>query len=115
MKKTTTEATICELRQLFSCYCLPEQVVSDNGPQFVSEEFKAFLKSNGIKHICCSPYHPFSIGVVEHFVQTFKKAMRAQKLEYFQQRLMAFLLTYRITPHSTTTFAPCTLFMKREL
>ena len=28
---------------------------------------------------------------------------------------MAFLLTYRITPHSTTNVAPCTLFLKREL
>ena len=57
MKKTTAEATICELRQLFSCYCLPEQVVSDNGPQFVSEEFKAFLKVMGS-----------SISVVPHTI-----------------------------------------------
>ena len=28
----------------------------------------------------------------------------------FQQRLMSFLLTYQITPHSTTNVAPCTLF-----
>ena len=26
------------LRQLFASYGLPEQVVSDNGPQFISEE-----------------------------------------------------------------------------
>ena len=32
MKKTTAEATICELRRLFSCYGLPEQVVSENSP-----------------------------------------------------------------------------------
>ena len=48
-------------------------------------------------------------------MQTLKKAMQAQKPECFQQRLMAFLLTYRITSHSTTNVAPCTLFMKREL
>ena len=58
MKKTTAEATISELRRLFSCYGLPEQVVSDNGPQFVSEEFQAFLNGNGVKHIRCYPYHP---------------------------------------------------------
>ena len=28
---------------------------------------------------------------------------------------MAFLLTYRITPHSTTNVAPCILFFKQEL
>ena len=30
---------------------LPEQMVMDNGPQFVSEEFGVFTKMNGIKHI----------------------------------------------------------------
>ena len=89
-----------------------DQVVSDNGPQFVSEEFKSFLKSNGVKHICCSPYHSSSNGAVERFVQTFKKAMLAQNTKLsFQQRLMSFLLTYRITPHTTTNVAPCTLFL----
>ena len=81
----------------------------------MSEEFKALLKSNGVKHIRCSPYHPSSNGAVERFVQTFKKAMRAQKPECFHHRLMAFLLTYRITPHSTTNVANCTLVLKREL
>ena len=77
MSKTTTDATIIELRRLFSSYGLLDQVVSDNGPQFVSEEFKIFLKSNGVKRIHCSPYHPSSNGAIECFVQTFKKAMLA--------------------------------------
>ena len=49
-------------RVLFSSYGqsygLPDQVVSDNGPQFTSEEFSQFLKRKGIKHICSAPYHP---------------------------------------------------------
>ena len=39
MKSTTTSATIRELRRLFSAYGLPDQLVSDNGPQFTSEDF----------------------------------------------------------------------------
>ena len=77
MKKTMADATISELRRLFSCYGLPEQLVSDNGPQFVSEEFRSFLKRNGVKHIRCAPYHPSSNGAAERFVQTFKRAMQA--------------------------------------
>ena len=104
------------LARLFSCYGLPEQLVSDNGPQFVSEELRSFLKRNGVKHIRCAPYHPSSNGAAERFIQTFKRAMQAQKAESaFQQRLMSFLLTYRITPHTTTNVAPCTLFLKREV
>ena len=44
MTSTTASKTITELRKLFSAYGLPEQLVSDNGPQFVSEEFGTFLK-----------------------------------------------------------------------
>ena len=41
--------TIATLRHLFATYGLPEQVVSDNGPQFTSEEFRQFLKSNRVR------------------------------------------------------------------
>ena len=46
---TTSSATIHELRRLFATYGLPEQLVSDNGLQFVSDEFKVFLKANHVK------------------------------------------------------------------
>ena len=35
MSSTTTEKTIAVLRNLFASYGLPEQLVSDNGPQFI--------------------------------------------------------------------------------
>ena len=65
MNSTTTQKTITELRKLFSAYGLPLQLVSDNGPQFISEDFAQFMKSNGIKHTRCAPYHPASNGAVE--------------------------------------------------
>ena len=55
MKNTTVNRTIEELRKLFSSYGLPEQIVTDNGPQFVSEEFAMFTKANGVKHIRAHP------------------------------------------------------------
>ena len=36
---TTTKKTLDVLRNMFACYGLPEQIVSDNGPQFVSKKF----------------------------------------------------------------------------
>ena len=51
MSQTTSARTIAVLRHLFASYGLPEQVVSDNGPQFVSDEFAQFLKANGVKHV----------------------------------------------------------------
>ena len=94
MKSTTASATIQELRRLFATYGLPEQLVSDNGPQFVSEEFRMFLKRNGVKHIKCAPYHPSSNGAAERLVQTFKRAMCGEEKQdlTFNHRLINFLL-----------------------
>ena len=39
MKSTTAEKTIEVLRTLFVSYAIPEHMVSDNGPQFTSDEF----------------------------------------------------------------------------
>ena len=50
MTSTTAQKTITELR-IFAAYGLPEQVVTDNGPQFVADKFATFMKMNGIKHI----------------------------------------------------------------
>ena len=65
MSSTTVPATIAILRRLFSSYGLPQQLVSDNGPQFMSKEFCIFLKERGVKHIHCSLYHPSSNGLAK--------------------------------------------------
>ena len=95
-------------QKLFASYGLPEQLVTDNGSQFTSDEFATFLKLNGVKHVRCSPYHPASNGAAERFVQTFKRAMKAGRKSQLSlsQRLASFLLTYRTTPHATTNATP---------
>ena len=54
MASTTSKKTIDILRYVFAQYGLPDQLVSDNGPQFTSDEFQQFLCLNGIKHSYCS-------------------------------------------------------------
>ena len=53
------------LKDIFARSGLPEEIVSDNGPQFVSKEFETFLNKNGIRHVRSSPYHPQSNGKIE--------------------------------------------------
>ena len=77
----------------FSTHGLPCQVVSDNGPQFRLAEFADFMRRNGIKHIFCFPYHPFSNGLVERFVQTFMNAMKAgEMVVHYMPSAMPFVL-----------------------
>jgi len=114
MSSTTATKTVEELRQLFLACSLPEQLVSDNGPQFVSQAFDLFIKINGIKHIRTLPYHPVSNGAAERLVQTFKKAMITEGASKLQQ-IVSFLLSYGTTPYSTTNTTPAELFMNRML
>ena len=55
MNSTTSAKTITVLREMFARYGIPRTVVSDNGPQFVSEEFQQFMGLNSVKHIRTRP------------------------------------------------------------
>ncbi len=91
MPSTTSNAIIEKLRDMFARYGLPEQLVSDNGPQFISNEFSQFMKLNGIKHSLVAPYHPRSNGQAERFVQTFKQYFKAEGTQNIKQNLARFL------------------------
>ena len=119
MKSTTASRTVEELRELFAQHGLPEELVSDNGPQFIASEFEMFMRSNGVKHTKCAPYHPASNGQVERVVQILKTVLHKHTLDKSgvseSQRLQSFLLTYRTTPHAVTGRTPAELFLKRQL
>ena len=112
MSSTTVQETIVVLRRIFASFGLPDQLVSDNGPQFTAREFADFVSANGIRHIRTAPYHPASNGAIERFVQTFKQAMKAGEGNglSFQHRLQSLLMSYRSTPHATTGKSPASLF-----
>ena len=117
MSSTTTSAKITVLRSLFSKYGIPYQGVSDNGPQFTSEEFCHFLKVNGVKHVRVAPYHAASNGAAERMVQSFKRVLSASKFSgrSLPQCIDSFMLTYRTTKRATTGRTPANLFIGREL
>ena len=73
---TSTSETTKALLSLFSRHGLHDILVSDNGPQFKSNEFKEFMANCGILHIKTAPYHPQTNGEAERFVQTFKNFIK---------------------------------------
>jgi len=114
---TTSQSVICCIRETFSRHGIPETIVSDNGPQFVSTEFNSFCSSNGVRHTTSSAYHPRSNGEAERFVRTFKNAMERAyvKNKNLNLSLCNFLLTYRTTSHATTGVPPAELMINRKL
>ena len=116
MGSMTSLKTIEVLRSLFARYGIPEEVVSDNGPQLASEEFAQFLKQNGVKFTRVPPYHPASNGAAERSVQTAKMVLTKQVLEgkanslSLEHRLANFLILNHNTPHTVTGQSPAELF-----
>lgn len=48
------------------------RIISDNGPQFVADDFKAFIRLVGLTHVRTSPYYPQSNGKKERWYKTLK-------------------------------------------
>ena len=115
MNSATSSVTIDKMRSIFSSHGLPEIVVSDNGSNFVSSEFKSFLQKNYIKHITSAPYRPSTNCLVERAVQTLKQGMKKQDDGSVDTKLARFLLSFRITPQSTTGESPAQLRWGRSL
>ena len=113
MSSTKSGRKISKLGETFARFGLPEQLVLDNGPQFVSEEFEICLRMNGVKHIRSSPYHPASNGAVERVVQIVKHALRAglHDGKTLEHTLSTFLMQYRSTPHATTGVTQSSLML----
>lgn len=118
-KEITSAFTIGKLRELFCRYGLVDTLVSDNGRQFTSGEFKQFLENNGVKHILTAPGHPATNGQAENFIKTLKKSILAnlkiQPNAGVDTIINRFLVDYRNIRHCTTGESPAKLFFGRSL
>ena len=100
------QSVISYMKSQISRYGIPDELISDNGPQFACEEFAQFMKDYDIKHTTSSPYHPQANGQAERTVQTVKRLLVNAKDPYKA------LLDYRNSPLDTG-FSPAQLFLGR--
>lgn len=91
MSSITTSKTVEQLRTIFTTHGLPKTVVTDNGPTFTSTEFGRFMKSNGIRHVTSTPYHPSTIGLAERAVQRVKQRLHLVEGATLQEKISKFL------------------------
>jgi len=117
---TDAYSLIETLRTLFAAYGLPEEVVSDNGPPFASEQLVKFFKQNAMVHTFTPTYHPQSNGSAERTVRSVKEGLLQQLLDSslykrsLQHKIDAWIFDYRNTPHTTTGVSPAELFLGRR-
>ena len=113
----TTTSVINILEKIFTRWGLPESVTTDNGPQFVSDQFEAFLAGYDIRHNLTSRYNPQANGGVERLNRVLKESLKASLAEgkKFDEAIQIFLRTYRSTPHAITGVTPAELMINRNL
>ena len=81
MTSTTSNSVIKKLCHHFARHGIPETLISDNGPQYISEEFKRFSNAWDFKHVTSSPLYSQSNGLAEKTVQTAKMLLSKAKAE----------------------------------
>jgi putative transposase len=70
MKEREIEVIVQRAREKFPD--VTPRIISDNGPQFIAKEFKAFVRLCGMTHVRTSPYYPQSNGKIERWHKSLK-------------------------------------------
>ena len=112
LRDTKATTVIQKTKSFFSQHWIPETVISDNGPQYSSAEYKHFANQYNFTHttIIISPKYPQSGGLHEKTVQTVKHIL--EKCRMIHQDPYLALLDYRNTPIDGVT--PAQALMSRS-
>ena len=115
---STTSAKIIEaLTDIFETHGIPVSLKSDNGSQFISGEFKQFVKSMGISQHLVTPRWPEANGEVERQNRSLMKRIKiayAEGLDY-KAEVRKYIVAYRNTPHTITGKCPSEMLFGRKV
>ena len=105
----TLSTTVIKLtKSQFARHGIPPRCLTDNGPQFVSHEYKQFAQTFGFEHITSSPYWSRSNGKAEAAVSDAKSILKKPPDIYLA------LLNIRNTPPRDHSFSPVQRLMSRR-
>ena len=95
LNDTTARSVIKATKDHFACHGIAD-MVTDNGPQYTSQEFQQFKSEWNFNHTTSSPYHSQSNGKAESAVKIAKKLVKKCKRD--DTDLQMALLEWRNTP-----------------
>ena len=118
LKSIEAETVAEALVTMFSRVGVPEEVLSDQGSQFLSGVMKEVSRLLSMKQLVTTPYHPMCNGLVERFNGTMKqmlKRMCAERPKDWDRYLPALLFAYREVPQESLGFSPFELLYGRTV
>ena len=96
---TTSTAVVKCTKNHLSRYGTVDKIITDNGPQFISSDYKEFTDTWQIQHITSSPHHSQANGKAESAVKIAKKLLK--KVKHTGQDMHIAILEWRNTPNNT--------------
>ena len=112
LEKTTAKEVIRRTKYHFARYGIPSVVISDNGPQFSSEDFENFAREWDFQHRCSSPGHQQANGMAESGVKMAKQLIR-RAVDSGRDPFMA-ILEYRNIPSQDYGSSPAQRMLGRR-
>ena len=108
-KNIDTETVAEALLDMYSRLGFPDEVLSDNGTQFISECIEEVSRLFSIRQLISTPYHPMCNGLVGRFNGTLKAMLRrlgSEQPKKFPCYINAVLFSYREVPQESTGLSP---------
>ena len=91
---SSANSVIRAMKRQFARHGIPDELITDNGPQFESHEYSRFAREYGFTIVKSSPYYSRENGKAESAVKIAKNILKKSRKEdpYLS------LLAYRNTP-----------------
>ncbi len=95
------------------------RLLSDNGPCYLAQELKQYLKKQGITHTRGAPYHPQTQGKIERYHRSIKNVANLQNYyspEQLEEEIAAFVEYYNNHRYheSLNNLAPADVYYGRD-
>ena len=118
LRNIDTESVAEALLGIFARLGVPRVLLSDNGPQFISDLMQEITRLLSIRLVHSSIYHPMSNGLVEKFNGTLKRMLRrmsAERPKDWDRYIEPLLFAYREVPQASAGFSPFELLYGRSV
>ena len=108
----SSKSVVKNIKRIFARFGIPHVLVSDNGPQFVSYEFREFMAQWGVDHVVSSPHHQQGNGKAESAVKIAKNLLR--KTLRSKQDFWTAVLEWRNPPTAGVNTSPAQRLLARR-
>ena len=117
LRRTDASTVADALCEIFARMGLPDEILSDQGTNFMSTLLRKVMETLQVKQMKTSPYHPQTNGMLERFHATLKAMLRktAEERREWDVFLPYVCFAFRDSVHSSTGFSPFQLLLGRDV